>query len=162
MRFVCLVLCGLLLAGCASAEVFETVADIPAEPVIAPQMQIRVELPQDAAVCVMDDGEGAKMFLCDGYSLWIQTLPGGDLDRTVRTVSGFDRQGLQILERQDGQDRRYEWVWSSAGEAGDQLCRAVVLDDGEHHYCMAAMTAAEDAASLRDELDQVFASFGVE
>ena len=162
MRFLCLLLCGMLLCGCGTEAVFETVADIPAEPVMSPQRQILVDMPQEAAVCVMEDGDGAKMYLCDGYTLWLQTLPGGDLDRTVRTVSGFDRQGLRLMERKDGGARRYEWVWSAAGEGGDQLCRAVVLDDGQYHYCMAAMASAEEAASVREIWDQLFSSFGVE
>ena len=161
MRFLCLLLCVALLSGCGAEEVFETVADVPAEPVMSPQRQVRVELPQDAAAHVMEDGEGAKMYLCDGYSLWLQTLPGGDLDRTVRTVSGLERQGLSLIGRMDGQVRRYEWVWSAAGENGDQLCRAAVLDDGQWHYCMATMVSAEDNAFVRERLDQVFSSFGV-
>ena len=81
----------------------------------------------------------------------------GDLDATVRSICGYPKEKLTIMETQWDDVTRYEFVWTAAGEKGDRLGRAVVLDDGSHHYCMSVLRDAREVSQVvwRD----VFASF---
>lgn len=160
-RFVCLVCVMLLLTGCAVAQTFETVSDDLVQPVMAQMREVVVTLPDHAAVAVMNEEDGGKLYLCDGYTLTLQTMVSGDMDTTVRTLSGFSPDSLTILKTQTDGVERNEWVWSAVGEGGDQLCRAVVLDDGAYHYCMTVMADAASAGSLEAEWDAVFECFGL-
>ena len=52
----------------------------------------------------------------------------------------------------------YECVWTGAGEGGDQMCRAMVLDDGRFHYAVTVMAAADDAGDLAKTWQTIFDS----
>ena len=97
--------------------------------------------------------------MCEDYEIVIETLSAGDLDATVRSICGYGQEQLTIMETQWDDVTRYEFVWAAAGEKGDRLGRAVVLDDGEYHYCMSVLRDAEAVTQVvwRD----VFASFGL-
>ena len=98
----------LLLAGCGAAETVETVADVWEEPVMAAPSQIHLELPGEALECAMESDTG-RLYLGDGYDVMVQTLSGGDLEATIRALTGFSKEeithALQNL-RQGAADRR--------------------------------------------------------
>ena len=148
----------LFLTGCGMAETFETVGDDLLQPVMGQIRQIDLDLPESAAAPVMNEDDGGKLYLCDGYVLTVQTLDGGDLNRTVRNLSGFSVEDITILETHTQGIKRYDWVWSAAGEGGDQVGRAVVLDDGSHHYCVTVMADEQTAGSLDDQWTRLFAT----
>ena len=54
---------------------------------------------------------------------------------------------------------RYECVWTSAGEGGDAVGRAAVIDDGSYHYCLTVMATEEEAPQLRNTWQALFDSF---
>lgn len=146
-----LVVLMLCLTGCGSTAVWETVTDTDDTPVMAQMRQIELTLPKDAVSETMENTQTGKLYLCDGYTVAVQTLPGGDLDKTLREISGFSRQQLTVMETQTKTAKRYECVWAAAGEAEDQVARAVVLDDGSYHYAvtvMAPFSTAGDLASV--------------
>ena len=58
--------------------------------VASPSWEIRITLPQEAVVPVAQTETGA-LYHCEGYELMLQTLPGGDLDATVRELTGYGR-----------------------------------------------------------------------
>ena len=60
--------------------------------------------------------------------------------------------------QRDGVDR-YEFVWVSAGEKGERLGRAVILDDGNYHYCMSVLRDADSTEKTQIVWRDVFASF---
>ena len=122
----------LLLSGCAQ-DVFETVEDQDDVPVIATPATLLIELPDSAASPVMDGASG-RLYFCDGYDLMIETLVAGDLNATIRNLTGFTKDGIQLLQTTRCGVPCYEAAWSSAGEAGDQVGRFMVLDDGCYHY----------------------------
>lgn len=161
MKKVMLVcLAALLLAGCASAPVLETVADEALEPAAAPAGQIKVELPDEAATPVMEGGE-SRFYVCEDYELMIQTLEGGDLDKTVAQLTGYEKEKLTVLQtRQNGVDR-YDFVWVCTGEEGEQLGRGVILDDGNYHYTMTALRPAEDTENTQIVWRRVFETFSL-
>ncbi len=153
-----LVILSLLLAGCGTEETFETVADEQAEQVIAQQRQIYVELPGEAASPAVESDSG-RLYLCGDYEISIQILEGGDRAATVRTISGYDQEQLTMMERQREDGVSWEFVWASAGETGDMVGRAMVLDDGSYHYCIAVLADAETARQNQAVWDRMFESF---
>ena len=146
----------LLLSGCSPQKTMETVTDVYIQPQQQPQ-QILLELPQYSYVPVMEAGETDKMYLCDGYTVCIQTLESGDLDRTLRQVTGYNRQQLQLQQIGD----RYQCVYAAAGEEQTQVGRTCIIDDGAYHYALTVMAPAEQAGTLREEIQQIFQSFNV-
>lgn len=154
-----LVLSVLLLSGCGAAETLETLSDDLAQSVMGPMSEISVRLPDSAAAEVLSSEDGGKLYLCEDYALTLQTLAGGDMDRTARTLSGFSLAELTVLETGGGGLKRRDWVWTATGEQGEQLCRAAVLDDGTYHYCITVMADAEAAGALDTEWDSIFSSF---
>lgn len=156
--WILLVLC-LFLTGCGSAEVFETLGNVKHEgggtAVMAP---VSLKLPEQAAAEAFS-GEEGTLYECEGYTLVLQTVAAGDFARTVKALSGFQPEKLTILESRTGQAKRYDWVWTAAGEDGDMLCRATVLDDGKYHYCLSAVADAKEAGSLTAHWNELFGSF---
>lgn len=148
----------LLLAGCGAQETFETVSDVYEVKDLPPAMQVQVMLPDDAAVPAMEDSRTGQIYLCDGYFVTVQILEAGDLNRTLQESTGFSKENLPIIETARDGLKRYECVWTSAGEAGDQVGRAVVLDDGSYHYVVTVMADAVRAGALQSDLQNVIDS----
>lgn len=138
----------LFLTGCGAQETFETVSDVYDTPVMAQTGQLELALPKEAAVPSMESEDAGSIYLCDGYTLTVQTLAGGDLDRTLRQITGFARDQLTVMQTQSDGITRYACVWSAVGEGGDQVGRAVVLDDGSYHYAVTVMADFDDAGDL--------------
>ena len=156
-----LLLVALLLSGCSTAETYETLSDELLEPVASVQREILLEIPADAAGEVMESEDGGKLYFCDGYTMTVQILEGGDLSKTVETLCGYSPNQLTVMQTQDGSWKRQEWIWVSVGEGGDQLGRGAVLDDGNYHYCLTVMAEASEAAVLEAEWDGLFESFDI-
>lgn len=157
-KYCLLLLMGLLLCGCNQQETMETVSDEILLPVMAQPGNIAVELPGETALPVVENDAG-RIYLCDEYEIVLQTLDGGDLDRTMQAVSGLERDQLTVMETFADDVTRYEFVWTSAGERGEQLGRGVVLDDGSYHYCLSVLRNAEKADKSQINWNQVFQSF---
>ncbi len=161
-KILCLLLVAGLLCGCGAAQTFETVSDELIQPVMAPMAELKLELPDHAAAPVINSEDGGKLYLCNDYTLTVQTLQGGNLNSSVQSVCGFDLDKLTVIQTQQEDLRRYEWVWSAAGEGEEQLGRAVLLDDGTYHYCVCAMADATLAGVLQPEWDAVFAGIALQ
>lgn len=149
----------LLLWGCSAEETFETVADEQVLSVMATPRQIRVELPENTAAPVLNS-EYEQVYLCEDHEILLETLPAGDLQETIRSICGYEKSDLTVMQTQWDAVSRYEFVWAAAGEKGDRLGRAVILDDGQYHYCMSVLRDAEGESSKTD-WNQVFSSFGL-
>lgn len=157
-KYLWILLASLLLCGCRAEETMETISDEILLPVMAQPRDISVELPGEAALPVVENDAG-RIYLCDEYEIVLQTVDSGDLSQTMQTLSGMERDQLTVMETMEGDTRRYEFVWTSAGEQGEQLGRAVVLDDGQYHYCLSVLRNAEKAESSHTNWNQVFQSF---
>ena len=150
---VCLLAC--LLTGCRAEETLETVDDEWMVPVMAQPREISVRLPEDALAPVLEQ-ENRQLYMAQGYEILLETLASGDLDATIRTLSGYGQDQLTVLETRQYDADRYDFVWTTAGEAGDRLGRAVILDDGNYHYCMSVL---RDPGETRILWRDVFGSF---
>ena len=58
-----------------------------------------------------------------------------------------------------GDLQRYEWVWSAVSEEGELICRAAIIADGDHHYCLTAVAPADSGGALTEEWNRLFSSF---
>lgn len=160
-KFCVIVVLCLMLVGCGTAETFETLGQVQHESNEVPAMAtVQLQLPQTASAEVFSSG-GDTMYDCDGYTLMLQTVEAGDFSRTVQNLSGFSAERLTIMESKLGTSKRYEWVWTAAGEGGEVLCKAMVLDDGNYHYCLCAMAPAIQFGKIQEQLEQVFQSFNL-
>lgn len=148
MKKVCFLLIFVLfLTGCQAAPTFEGVEDVYSpQPPNAPR-RIALDLPEDVQTVAGDSG---KLYLCDGYDVTVETFASGDLSNTVQLLTGFAPDALTMLQTAVSDARRYECVWTAAGENGDTVGRAVVLDDGQYHYCVTVMGNADTAGELAD------------
>ena len=146
-----------ILTGCGTKETYETVEDlIPAEPVMTPP-QFFVSLPEEAASPTFQD-ENQEIYVCRDYTVSKQIFPGGDLEKTVSSVTGMSKEDLQILKTTHDTYDRYDFVWAAAGEEGLQVGRASIFDDGNFHYVLSTLAAEETAGELRQDIQEIFAS----
>ena len=150
----------LSLAGCGGAEVFETVGDEMVQSVMAEPREIRLTLPEEAVLPAMETDNGT-IYICQNYDVSIQTLESGDLEGTIRSVSGFDLEDLTIMETSLTEADCYEFVWTSAGEWKEQVCRCMILDDGNYHYILTAMIDSDLIGEYQEIWNGMFESFGL-
>lgn len=157
-KAILLLLCTALLTGCGVQETFETVDDaIVVEPVASVQ-QFFVQLPEEAAAPTFQDDSGTELYVCQGYTVSKQILPGGDLEKSVKTLTGKEKSELDVIKTLHENYDRYDFVWTAAGEDGLQLGRACILDDGNYHYTLSAMAQEEQSDSLRETFQEMFDS----
>ena len=65
-----------------------------------------------------------------------------------------------MIETAQAGAKRYVAVWTSAGEAGNQVGRCAILDDGSYHYVLSVMADEQDAGRLSEGVwKEIFASF---
>ena len=146
-----------LLSGCSVQMVFERVEDQDALPASASAKQLQLTFPKDVAVEVMESANGS-LYICDGYTVCLQTLEGGDLDRSLRSLTGFSGDALTVMQTQYGDYRRYDTVWTSAGEGGPHTGRLALLDDSNFHYAAVVMADAGQAGELTRQWDKLLSS----
>lgn len=155
-KWTVLIVLLLFLTGCAGEKDFETVGDVYTPETQTPR-QVMLTLPAEAAAQTISS-EGGKLYLCDGYTVTVQTLQGGDMAKTIREVTGFSADRLTLMETEkDGFSCR-SCVWTAAGEGGDQIARTVILDDGNFHYAVTAMADSDAAGQLSDVWLNIFRS----
>lgn len=152
----------LVLSACGPEEipVFETVGEDAyqqEEKPVAGQMELM--LPEEAVAQTMSDDLGGELYTWEGHTLQLQTMEGGDIRRTVESVTGFDYDGLTVMASKKGDLLYYQTVWSTAGEEGTLLGRALIADDGYYHYCV-SLLSPEDSDSA-DVYQRLCASFTV-
>ena len=157
-KLILMVLLALALTGCGTAPVMETVCDELVQPAAAVPREVYAELPGEAALPAMESS-GSRYYICDDYEISMENFPSGDVDGTVRLLSGYDREKLTVVESTQDGAKRYDFVWTSAGETGQKLGRAVILDDGNYHYTMSVLRPAENTETLQVVWRTVFESF---
>ena len=147
-----------LLCGCGAQETFETVEDlIPVEPVASPQ-QFYISLPEEAVSPTFQEDDSAEMYVCSGYTISKQITESGDLEKTLKNLTGKTAEELQIIKTQTDFYDRYDFVWTAAGEDGLQLGRACILDDGNFHYALSVMAEEDTAGELQPTMQEMFNS----
>lgn len=158
-KMLAILLTVILLAGCGKKDVMETVSDVQSVPTAAIQQEILVYLPPELSVPALQDESAGELYLCDDYSVTVQTVASGDLAKTVRNATGMEKEDLQIIKTRQGDVVRYQWVWAANGERGIQVGRGCILDDGAYHYVLTALAEEGAAKRVQDTWKEMFASF---
>lgn len=156
-RLVWICLLAALMAGCTAEETLETVSDEWVVPAMAQPREVSVRLPEDTVLPVLEQ-DNRRLYMGQGYEIMLETFAAGDLNSTVRTLSGYEQEQLSVIETQQGEAKRYDFVWATTGESGQRLGRAVILDDGDYHYCM---TVLRDPGETHIVWRDVFGSFSL-
>ena len=151
-------LCALLLTGCGAKPTMETVGDSLVEPAAAVKREVVVDLPGEAAIPTMEN-ENSRYYVCEDYEISMETFPSGDLNHTIETLSGFAPEDLTVVETEYSGVKRYDFVWAAQGEAGEQVGRAAVLDDGNYHYTLTVLQNADQTEKTQIVWRTVFESF---
>lgn len=158
---VSFLLCAVFLSACASTETFETICDTLDAVDATPAHKLVLTLPQEAAAPTVESGD-SRLYQCGGYTISIETLPSGDLDATVETLSGYHADALTLMQTKRDGYSCWEFAWASAGEMGDQVGRALVLDDGAYHYTVCVLGDATTAAQEKLRWEELFQSASLE
>ncbi len=149
----------LLLCGCSRQTMLETVTDEQAEQVVAAVQRIQLHLPPEMSAPALQSQENGTLYLCDDYSVTVQTLASGDLTKTIRTATGLDKENLQIQTTRQGDVKRYQFMWTVGGEQGIEVGRTCILDDGVYHYVLTALAEEGKAGQVQQTWREIFASF---
>lgn len=151
----------MVLCGCGAEQTMETVADEWDVPAMAQPKSIRLSVPGEASVCTMESDTG-RLYIGDCYEIAVQTLSGGDLDATLRNLTGYAEKDLTVVRTDEGNLKRYEFVWCALGEKGDRLGRGIILDDGDYHYCLSVLRDAVLPKNCQVVWSEIYSSFGLE
>ena len=140
------ILIAVVLTGCAGEKppAYETEGTMPVSAMEKPEAgEIGVWMPEEAIRAAMAGEDGSQVYTWGEYELRLQTVDGGDIRRTLEDLTGMDYGRLTVMNRKKGDLELYQTVWCSAAEEQTLISRAVVADDGHHHYCV-SLTAPED------------------
>lgn len=154
-RWLCILLPVLLLCGCRAEETLETVSDEWLVPAMAQPREVALRLPENMAMPVLEQ-EGRKLYLGENYEIMLETMASGDLESSIRSLTGYDSSRLTVIRTQQGEDDRYDFVWTTAGEQGERLGRGAILDDGDYHYCLSVLRSPEEALVVWQDVFQSF------
>ena len=157
-KWIILVLTLLALTGCAE-KTFETVTDTVEHQQMPQQRQVVLQLPAEAVTPTIQSEQAGALYLCDGYTMTLHTVQAGDIENTFRQTTGFSKDALTVLEYRQGDQKRYECVWTCAGEGTDQIGKAAIISDGAYHYVLSVMADADTAGALWETWKTLFASF---
>lgn len=160
-KILCLAVLVTLLTGCGAAPTLETIADEPLQTVSAPVQHILLDLPESAKLEAMGSDSEDKLYLCDGFTVSVQTMEAGDLDRTLRTATGYGKEDLTLMQTVTAQGKCYQCVWAAAGEGQTQVGKTCIVDDGSYHYVLTVMVPEADAGKLSQQVQSVMDSFQV-
>ncbi len=155
-KLLCIFAMLCLLTACGGEKTLETVEDVYAPQETAP-MELSLTLPKEATVQTLSSSAG-RLYLCDGFTVTVQTFQGGDLNRTVKETTGYTLDRLTLMETEKENIACYRLSWVSLGEGGDQAARTLILDDGLYHYAVTVMASAEISGTLADTWQEIFAS----
>lgn len=142
-RWLCCLLPVLMLCGCGAEETLETVADEWMVPAMAQPREVTLRLPEDLTMPVLEEAD-RKMYLGEDYEILVETMASGDLDATLRSLTGYTADRLTVIRTRQGDADRYDFVWTAAGEQGERLGRGAILDDGNYHYCLSVLRDADE------------------
>ena len=159
-KWIVVLLSVFFLTGCGSAETFDTMGQIDHVSATKPTLRsVTVTLPEDALMEVSDSNTGVTLYECDGYTIYLQTFDSGNLQATIRGISGFAPEDLMVMESVCGDHTRYDWVWTAVADEGELVCRGAILDDGGYHYSMCVVGDVQSAGKFGDAWNTLFSSF---
>lgn len=152
-----MVVMGLLLTGCTVQKDLETVRDDGLVYQNADSFQLHISLPEDASLASMAT-ENASICYCDDYSVVMQKLPGGDVERTITELTGMSPDRLTVIKLESDGKQVYRFSWSAMGEEALENCSCMLLDDGQYHHAVTMMADYRKSSDLHNEWQSIFDS----
>jgi len=146
-----------VFSGC-SAEVFEPMLDVYNSGEQGTPLKMQIELPDDAAFCVMS-GDTGTLYYGEHYEVSVETYPSGNISQTLYNVTGHKMEELTVMEIPVAQGNSYRCGWSAANDEGEQIGQCIIIDDGRFHYCLSVLADAEEADALRPVIRTVLNSY---
>lgn len=137
------------LMGCGQETVWETVGDTVLMTGAPVKQEISVTLPEDTVLPVMET-DGGQLYMCRDFDVMVQTLDGGDLNRTIMEVSGKALSDLTVMETAQQDLRSYSFLWTAGTDTGETVNRCRILDDGNYHYAVTAQIPVEKEPEYRE------------
>lgn len=162
MKMICLILliC-VLLSGCGTAAVWETVDDfmpeVPASSWLDEAQVIEITLPSNAVLA--EEGEGCRLYEADGLQVETNTFLASDLRAAVKHLSGYEEDQMMILQMERDGLPEYQFAWYAQTEEGGRLYRADLVMEGMTCYAVVCSTPEEAGDAYEIQSRQVFASF---
>lgn len=160
-KMIAIGLLALLFQGCAAQEVFETVDDEYVSVMLPAAARISLHLPDEQAQAVLETEDQQILYLYEEFCVSVQTVSAGSVGRTLKEATGFDPEELTVMQTMTDGCQRYQCVWSSAGEDGEQVGRACVLDDGNYHYVVTVMGGEDTAGEMTEVWQDILDSFHI-
>ena len=144
------------MAGCGTQVVYETIGNSCEEPQpVAQPCELQLRLPEGTVMETMD-ADGSGYYTLGQWEIWTRVLPGGDLHQTLQTIAPVDPDGLTLIKREINGYECVETTWSAAGEEGESVVRAGVIQDGGYHYCICLCVPQSDAREAEELFGQIF------
>lgn len=142
-----LVLLSGLLWGCAAQPMYETVGDVWSDGSTGEvPASVHFALPDDAQMEVMESLDSCKSYRIGNWILWTQVLDGGDVQQTLRLLTGVDT--AQPVCHSIGAYECYEAVCSVMEEEGEFVIRTAVIPRGAYHYCLSIKSPVKEARTM--------------
>lgn len=123
-----------------------------------PRYDISMAIPADAPEIETFRGDCCRVYAQkDGeYYLTVQTLQAESLDDILLELTGKQKNtGTMVTTWQQGMPR-HDLNWVSAGEAGLEVNRAAIIDDGSHYYTIILTVTEEMAAQINQQIADCF------
>ena len=161
MKIICLLCVFLLLTGCGTVPVWETVEDfmptIPTSTWLDESYAIQIGLPEHAKLTWQTDT--CSLYEAETIEIMTETFLASDLNTAVRHLSGYEAENLLILETTRFDLPEYQFAWYTQTAEGGSLCRADLVMDGS--TCYAVVCTSPEGENTMDTIRQVFSTFGL-
>lgn len=157
--WVFLLMMVLTACGEETEPVFETIGEVEYDAVSAEPAPVSVWVPEDAVAEAMADETAGECYVWENCELRVETVAGGDIRRTMENLTGISAENLTVMEYERGGIQIYQTVWSTTGEEGIFLGRAMVADDGNYHYCVSLLSP--ETEDVDETYAQICASFSI-
>lgn len=162
--FLGAVLTAVLLCGCQKTQItWETVDDtlLTEYPTQDAAYTVLFDVPADAVLA--EDVQDREVYRQkDGaYEIVSQTLGTCDLDRVVKTLSGYSADEVDILHTTRCGMEECQFVWCSADEDGTKICRADAVFDAPYCYCLTFSAKEDTSCDYITTQQQVFSSMSL-
>ncbi len=156
-----IILLSVVLSACGNVDTFEVISDNIQEYQPAPQAKVKLTIPEDAALAVMSNSD-CRSYESDHYQIIVQTYPSGNLDETLRQITGYNEKQLNVMKVTEDDINKYLCAWSSMSEEGELVGRCTIFDDGVYHYCLTVLVDAQESDEVRQTIDLLFSDYSLE
>lgn len=158
-KYLSVLLCALLLGGCAGGQEYETVRDAmpTCDPGDAPY-EISISIPQDAVLVEETDTQRVYASPDGDLEITARVLVTDGPDAAVYALAGIVRP-LRRITLENGEE--CQLAWSVETDRGPAVCRAKIRLEGDFAYCLCLRLKAGLGGEYNDRINALFSSFSL-